>query len=80
MMIGCEKAIRWIQALDVDDVDIQERVVNRMIYQFKKEQGIVAKPHKGKYINDFYTCGNCGHKISEPYWKYCPNCGYAIIR
>ena len=82
MMIGCTDAINWVARQIVDDADVQDCVVNRMIYQFEKEEGSKAKYHKGKYGSryDSYTCGNCGHTISEAYWKYCPNCGYRILK
>lgn len=79
LMIGCEEAIAWAEGLSVDEVDVQERVISRMRYEFEKSIGATVKMHKGRYANR-YTCGNCGAGISEPYWKYCPNCGYGIIR
>jgi DNA-directed RNA polymerase subunit RPC12/RpoP len=79
-MIGCEAAVEWVSKQDVADLETLRRVVNRMKYEFEKDIGAIAKKHKGMYRADFYTCGNCGAGISEPYWTYCPNCGYRIIK
>lgn len=81
MMVGCNEAINWVMSLDIPgQADKQDLVVNRMMYEFEKDMGATAKKHKGKYVADFYTCGNCGASVSEPHWKYCPNCGYRIIK
>lgn len=81
MMVGCNEAINWVMSLNIpEQADKQDLVVNRMMYEFEKDMGATAKKHKGKYMADFYTCGNCGASVNEPHWKYCPNCGYRIIK
>ena len=55
-----------------------EHAVNRVIYEFAKTDQIKPKYHKGHSINDWYTCGNCGHAIHEIHFNYCQNCGYGI--
>lgn len=81
-MIGCKDAVEWVRSQQVIDVDIQERVINRMEYEFEKDLGTPPTYHKGKYGSkyDSWTCGNCGHGLAEPYWKFCPNRGYKVGR
>ena len=37
-MIGCKDAAEWVRKQQVIDVDIKERVINRMEYEFVKAQ------------------------------------------
>lgn len=29
--------------------------------------------------NDRYMCRQCGCRVDEAWWKFCPNCGQAIM-
>lgn len=58
--------------------DEYDRALNRIRYRFAQCKPVKPKRHKGKYIKDFYTCGNCAFSVSEIGWDYCPNCGYRI--
>ena len=41
--------------------------------------GIKPKYHKGKHVDDWWTCGNCGTTIFDGVVpNYCMNCGYRI--
>ncbi len=79
-MVGCETAITWVTGLKEVDRNIQERVVRRMRYEFKKDIPVKPVFHKGKYgaKYDNFTCGKCGCGLSEAWYKFCPNCGYII--
>ena len=78
--VGCTDALKWVESLAVDDAEMKERVLNRMMYEFDKSIPIMATFHKGRYGSqyDHYTCGHCGSGIIEAHWKYCPKCGYSI--
>ena len=78
--IGCLDALKWVKALDVSDTETQERVLNRMAYEFDKDIAIKPRFNKGKYGEqyDSYSCGKCGSGGVEAWWTYCPNCGYMI--
>lgn len=58
--------------------DEYERALNRIRFRFDQCKPVKPKRHKGKYVKDFYTCGNCAHSVPEIGWNYCPNCGCAI--
>ena len=82
--VGKERCIE-ILTEEIEDYLPQEKwedyemAVNRVMYEFQKLWGAKPKYHKGKYINSWYTCGNCGHGIAAEH-QYCPNCGYYIQR
>ena len=45
----------------------------------KMNKGVKPKFHKGKHINDWWICGNCGVKTYDTIGdNYCRNCGYRI--
>ncbi len=81
-MVGCEKAFDWVEQIQTEDVSTKEQVLARMRYEFDKDKGSPVKFRRGLYghKHDTYTCGNCGFTVPEAHWKYCPNCGYRIIR
>lgn len=58
--------------------DEYERALNRIRYRFNQCKPVKPKRHKGKYIKDFWTCGNCAFTVPEVGWNYCPNCGFQI--
>ena len=76
MMVGPEDAVAWVEALDVLDKHMQERVVHRMRYEFDKDIPVPVRAQGGRYRS--YSCGNCGAGISEVHWTFCPNCGFRI--
>lgn len=55
-----------------------ERSVNRVLYEFNKSDGAKPKFHKGKHVNDWYTCGNCG-SVVDIGDNFCKNCGYKLL-
>lgn len=44
----------------------------------KAYEGAKPKRHKGKYINDFYTCGNCGSGVAVEH-NFCSGCGFRVL-
>ena len=45
----------------------------------KMNIGFKPKYHKGKHINDWWTCGQCGTTVFDGVTSnYCMNCGYRI--
>ena len=86
MMVGCKDVIAFVlqhtQTTTKEEVELKERVLNRMRYEFDKDIPVPAKFHKGRYGHkyDTWTCGNCGAGVPEVGWKFCPNCGFAIKR
>lgn len=55
-----------------------ERSVNRVLYEFDKLDGEKPKYNRGKHMNDWYTCGNCGSRVDVGH-NFCPNCGYKLL-
>lgn len=93
--ISSQLAVEFFQNLGtiLDDVDIYDsldedfsekynRAMNRLKYLTRKDLGAKAKEIKKVYGHGIISvnCGHCGSELSEPYWKYCPNCGYSIKR
>jgi predicted RNA-binding Zn-ribbon protein involved in translation (DUF1610 family) len=85
------KAIEFMESLAniIDDDDKTdefceeyEASLNRFRYEVTKGIGkkirVVKAVCKG-YHHKHY-CGKCGFETEEATWKYCPNCGTAIIR
>lgn len=77
-MVSFDVAIQWAQSMP-DSADKQHSI-NRMRYERDKAVPVTPKFHKGIYGHkyDTYTCGNCGTRITEAWWRHCPNCGFAI--
>ena len=59
------------------DPELYECALNRIRYRFDQTVPVKPKRHKGKYISDYYTCGNCGSGVTIND-NYCWNCGFAI--
>lgn len=82
VMVSMDDAIKFVKNLDFrfDPLqnNIRDRVINRLEYERDKQIPVKPKRHPGKYINDFYTCGNCGGSLELPISNYCRNCGFAI--
>lgn len=81
VMVGCQDALNWLKSLHVSpkDANMKERVLNRMKYEFSKNEPVEPKFSPGKFGHkyDSYTCGNCGYLLKTGY-RYCPNCSYRI--
>ncbi len=79
-MVGCDTALTWVENLKDVDPHIQQRVLARMSYAFRRDIPVKPKFHKGKNGKryDYYTCGQCGSSITLPIDEYCSKCGYAI--
>lgn len=78
-MHGCEASLEYVRSLP--ESDLREWTLKRMQYEFEKEIPVKAKFHKGIYGKkyDSWSCGHCGKgAIHEVWYKYCPNCGFAI--
>ena len=52
-------------------------IINRLEYHRSQAEGVKPKFHKGMYVKDFYTCGNCGYNIII-LDNFCPHCGFMI--
>ena len=76
-MCGIDTAIEYLGSKSSGD-DMFLQIINRLKYVRDKDVGVKPKFHKGKYINDWYTCGNCGYGIGNNLPNYCENCGYRI--
>lgn len=81
--VSREKALQVITEqvqdyLPEDKWNEYERVVNRVRYEFGKNERTKPIYHKGHSFKDWYTCGNCGFGIHEIGYNYCPNCGFGI--
>lgn len=78
MMCGINTAIDAIRKVsELCDFPEANLIINRLEYHRAQAEGVRPKYHKGMYVKDFYTCGNCGYNISIQN-NYCPNCGYMI--
>ena len=75
MMCGIDEAIQHIR--DCYDGEWAERVINRLEYHRNQADGVKPRYHHGDSIKYYYTCGNCGFRVTIGD-NYCPNCGYAI--
>lgn len=79
-MVGYSDAIAWVEALP--ESETKGYVLARMRYEADKAKPVKMRFIKGRYGHkyDSWQCGNCGSGILEAHWKYCPNCGFAILR
>ena len=76
MMCGIDEAIRHIRE-DSSQFIWAEVVINRLEYHRAQAKGVKPKYHPGMVPKDYYTCGNCGFRVTVND-NYCPNCGYMI--
>lgn len=76
-MIGAVDALKWLMSLPEDIT--RNRVIARFRYECDKGVPVPRKYRPGVYGHkyDTWTCGNCGYGLSEPHYRYCPNCGFA---
>lgn len=79
-MISFNDAIAWAERQP--DSSVKNYALARMRYEADKAKPVKPKFHKGMYgaKYDTWSCGNCGAGISEAHWKYCPQCGFAILK
>ena len=79
LMVGFNDAIKWVEQLPCpeSEAEMKSRVLARMRYERDQNVPVPATKHKGKYIRDYYTCGNCGAGIDIGN-RFCSNCGFAI--
>ena len=78
-MVSFGEAIGWVEHIEPTNPEAEEkqdRVVARLRYE--RDQSIPVRPKvtKGRYTT--YSCGNCGHGITEIGDNFCSNCGRAI--
>lgn len=86
MMISFDDTIKLFKELEryvkTEDLEKYNCAINRLNYENDKAKG--AKVKKIRKVNGkgyFVQCGNCGNEaIKEVCYKYCPNCGYEVIR
>ena len=76
MMMSYKDAISWVESLPDDEKKSQ--VLNRMRYEKDKSDPVKPKFFKGKYVRDWYVCGNCGGRKVDVNDNFCPGCGCAI--
>ena len=76
MMCGIDEAIDHITN-DCQPFPWAALVVNRLDYHRRQAEGVKPKLHKGIYIHDYYTCGNCG-RTAHVEDNYCARCGFLI--
>lgn len=64
------------------DEEMHERILNRLEYENEKSKGVVIKKVPKLNGRDYFVkCGKCGSEaVKEAWYRYCPNCGYKIIR
>ena len=86
MMISFDDTIELFEELGqyakAEDSGKYDCAISRLNYENEKAKGVKIKKirkisGKGYIVN----CGNCGNgAIQEVWYKYCPNCGYKVIR
>ena len=78
-MTSFNDAIGWVENIrpkTTSEIDMHGRVLARL--QYERDQSVPVRPKaaKGRYTT--YSCGNCGHGITEIGDNFCSNCGKAI--
>ena len=76
-MMSYSDAIAWIKA-NAPDTEKRAQVLHRMQYEKDKSDPVKPKFYKGRYVANWYMCGNCGGRRVDVNDNYCPNCGFAI--
>ena len=83
-MISFDDLIDYLSTFDPDpkDKETHERVMNRLNYENEKSKGAAIKKVPKLNGRDYFVkCGKCGSEaVKEAWYRYCPNCGYKIIR
>jgi rubrerythrin len=84
IMIGIDETIAYFENIkpNKEKADIHARALNRIKYECAKTSGAELKSVKKIYGSGLLcSCGNCGYSLDGTIgYKYCPNCGYKIIR
>lgn len=93
MLIEYDEAIELLEnvGMVLDDMDAEMDpdfpskytcTLNLFRYLAAKDRGMMARKIKRVSKKGFlYDCGNCGFDLNgSPHYKYCPNCGFKIIR
>lgn len=67
------------------NIDSLEKIANALEIDVRqlvdtdhKTDKIKPECHKCHTIEEWYTCGNCGFKICDIGYNFCPNCGCGI--
>lgn len=60
------------------ELSVNETVNNQAMWALERQVPKEPKHMKGKYIHDWFVCGNCGGPKLDITWHYCPNCGQRI--
>lgn len=76
MMCGIDQAVQFIRA-DCSELVWAEQVINRLEYHRNQAEGVKPRYHRGDGLKDYYTCRNCGFRLSIGD-NYCPHCGFCI--
>ena len=79
MMCGIDEAIKEIKkTFNTYMMPANaELIIKRLEYHKAQAEGVKPKYMPGAVMKDYYTCGNCGHRVVVQN-NYCPNCGYSI--
>ena len=86
MMISFDDAIELFKELGqyvkAEEAGKYDCAIKRLNYENEKAKGVeVKKIRKIREKGYIVRCGNCGNQaIKEVWYKYCPNCGYKVIR
>lgn len=78
-MVSFDNAIKWaegIKPVTPEEIKEHSRVLARLRYERDMSVPVKPKTYKGRYTT--YSCGNCGHGITEIGDNFCANCGRAI--
>ncbi len=82
--VGGIEAVEYFESLPCPDGKelLREHALNRIKYEVAKGIGVRKKTVKGvkAWHKDTYACGQCGSGIGDAWFKYCPNCGTAILK
>ena len=76
LMCVIDQAVAYIQSLPENPRN--EQIIHRLEYHRAQAEGVKPKYNKGKYIKDWYRCGNCAFSSLHVEYDYCPNCGFRI--
>lgn len=77
MMCGIDEAIRHIKE-DCTGFVWTDLVINRLDYHRRQAEGVKPKYHRAEGIKDYYTCRNCGRRLTIND-NFCGNCGFAAL-
>ena len=82
--VGGLEAVEYFESLPVPEgkEELREYALNRIKYEAAKGIGVKLKTVKAvkSWHSDTKVCGRCGSGMGESWWKYCPNCGTAVLK